>query len=156
MRLLFLIITIGAFSKLCCQHAGTDFRYLQWKSKEALVYHLGFTTTVKTKFGLFGSSTRDTSFTGSLTGTIRIICSEKTDSSFFFYGAFDSISQLQFPLPVKEQKRLLADLHKGFYFSQKESGVIDSIWLPQSVSDAGEYIIAQLLEYYQYVLPERY
>ena len=64
-----------------------------------------------------------------------------------------SITRIQFPLPEKEQEKLLNDLHKGFYFSQKEKGDIDSVYFPQPVSDAGEYIIIQLLEYYQYILP---
>ncbi len=155
MRFLFLIITINFFSLAYCQGVNHNFRDLPWKSKETALYNLQFTTMVKTEFGLFGSNAKDTSFTGSLTGIMQIACSAKKDSVFFFHCAFDSINHIQFPLPVKEQQILLDDLHKGFYFSQKENGAIDSIYFLQPVSDAGEYIIIQLLEYYQHILPDR-
>src|SRR5207237_5109118 len=61
-----------------------------------------------------------------------------------------------FPMPVKEQQMLLNDLHKGFYFSKRENGAVDSVYFSHPVSDAGEYIIIQLLEYYQYVLPGKF
>ncbi len=69
------------------------------------------------------------------------------------FPLFFAIDSSQFPLPAGEQQHIRESLHKGFYFSQLQRGLVDSVWFPHPVSEAAEHITLQLLEYYQYCLP---
>lgn len=124
----------------------------RWVVDETAIYQVQFTTAVQTDFSMLGSGARDTSLMSSLKGQMQFTCTGASAGKWYFYCSF-AIDSNRFPLPAGEQQHIRESMHKGFYFSQQQNGVIDSVWFPHPVSEAAEHITLQLLEYYQYALP---
>jgi hypothetical protein len=126
---------------------------VEWTVQEMAVYQLTFTTAVKTNFSAIGSQGMDTSLAGMLQGNMQQTCIDKAADKWYFHVSFPLIERCRFPLPATEQASIAQSLRDGFYFSQHINGVIDSIWLPDTITAATEHIILQLLEHYQCYLP---
>lgn len=134
------------------QLPGDSWLRPRWAVGETATYRVLFTTAVQTDFSMLGSEARDTSLMSSLKGQMQFACTGVSAGKWYFYCSF-AIDSSQFPLPAGEQQHIRESLDKGFYFSQQQQGIIDSVWFPYKVSEAAEHITLQLLEYYQNCLP---
>lgn len=122
-------------------------------SQEEALYSVQFSTIVNTSLAVFGGNGKDTSITGSLSGRMRIYYLATENLRESFYVRFDTGLKAIFPLPAKELRIMNENLLQGFQFIRSANGLIDSIFIPATFSDATEHIAIQLLEYFQFYIP---
>lgn len=152
-RWIFLIPALLVCAAALTQSAAERLPLAPWAAQETAAYKVVFSTALKTDLSLLGTEARDTNLMSSISGTMQLTCTDTGEGKWYFYGTFPVIDSISFPLPQQEQQHIKESLHKGFYFSQRHNGIIDSIWFPHNVSAAAEHITFQLLEYFQYHLP---
>lgn len=122
---------------------------------QSVLYHLRFSTSVKTQFSMIGADIPDTVLTGTLEGVLRMTMINKGKHNTVFSCSFDTLSKVSFPLTDKQQQQMKNDLKKGFAFRQSKNGGMDSIYFHPDISEETESVIVQLLECYQSNIPEK-